>query len=130
MNVTLPFARTPDECDRLFAACVNSGDLDGLIALYEPSARYVQRNGTVLCGHEEIRRVLASVTGAPATLDIHIVRMVEADGIAVVYNDWSLLMTTDGTTVQRAGKAIEVVRRNADGHWLFAIDEPFGRDAK
>ena len=31
-------ARTPDEIDRLFAQALNAGDLDGLVALYEPQA--------------------------------------------------------------------------------------------
>jgi uncharacterized protein (TIGR02246 family) len=125
---TAPFARTPDECDRMFAAFVSAGDLDGLVQLYESDARYVQRDGAVLCGHEQIRHVLAPLTYSPTTLDMRIVRLVEAAGIAVVYNDWSLRTTTAGTAVQRYGKAVEIVRRDANGRWLFAIDDPFGRD--
>jgi len=128
MSATVPFARTPDECDRMFAEFVSTGDLDGLVGLYEPDAHYVERDGTVRCGHEEIRRVLARLTSSPTTLDMRIVRIVEAAGIAIVYNDWSLRTAFGGTVVQRAGKAIEIVRRNADGGWLFAIDDPFGRD--
>ena len=28
----------PKECDRLFAECVNTGDVDGVLALYEDRA--------------------------------------------------------------------------------------------
>ena len=112
----------------MFAEFVGAGDLDGLVGLYEPEAQYIERDGTVRCGPEDIRRVLARLTSSPTTLDVRIVRIVEAGGIAVVYNDWSLRTTVGGTVVQRAGKAIEIVRRNANGGWLFAVDDPFGRD--
>ena len=66
--MTIPFARTPDECDRMFAEFVSAGHLDGLVGLYEPGAQYIERDGTVRCGPEEIRRVLARLTGSPTTL--------------------------------------------------------------
>jgi len=34
---------------------------------------------------------------------------------------------SDGTVHEARGKAVEVVRRQPDGRWLFAIDDPFGR---
>ena len=40
---------------------------------------------------------------------------------------WQLGMTgPDGKPVELAGRSVEVVRREPDGRWLFAIDEPFG----
>jgi hypothetical protein len=30
--------RTPEDCDRLFGECLDAGDVDGLVALYDPSA--------------------------------------------------------------------------------------------
>jgi ketosteroid isomerase-like protein len=128
MNSTSPFARTPDECDRLFAAFVNAGDLDSLVQLYETNAQYVDRTGTVRSGHEEIRQALAPLAYSATSLDMHIVRMVETGGIAVVYNDWCVRTKVDGKVVERSGKAIEIVRQNPDGRWLFAIDDPFGRN--
>jgi ketosteroid isomerase-like protein len=41
----------------------------------------------------------------------------------MLYNDWT--MTAGGQTA--AGKAIELMRRQADGTWRFALDAPFGR---
>ena len=31
-------ARTPEDLDRLFAGAMNAGNLDALVALYEPQA--------------------------------------------------------------------------------------------
>jgi len=35
----------------------------------------------------------------------------------------------DGAIIEQRGKAVEVVRRQADGTWRFAIDDPFARGA-
>jgi ketosteroid isomerase-like protein len=48
--------------------------------------------------------------------------------LALVYNDWTLSATgADGSPIERSGKAIEVMRRQPDGTWRVAIDDPVGR---
>jgi ketosteroid isomerase-like protein len=125
----MPQPQPPEECDRRFAEYVESGSLDDLVALYEPGASLVQRDGTVAKDHPEIRRALARLTNVPTRIRMHIVGIVESGGLAVVYNDWFLRSTdSNGAETERRGQAIEIVRRQADGRWLFAIDDPFGRD--
>jgi uncharacterized protein (TIGR02246 family) len=119
----------PDDCDRAFAACVKARDLDGLMALYEPEAQYVRRDGTVVVGQAAIRAFLQSLTTVATEIEMNVVRVVALNGIALLYNDWQSKTTSeDGRVRESAGKAIEVVRRQPDGRWLFAIDDPFGRD--
>ena len=61
-------------------------------------------------------------------IEMNVVRVVALHGIALVYNDWkSKTASEDGRVRESSGKAIEVVRRQPDGRWLFAIDDPFGR---
>jgi len=118
----------PADCDRLFAARVHSRDLEGLVALYAPDARMLQRDGTVATGHAEIRRVLSSLTTAPATIEIRVTTVVEAGDLALVYNDWRWRSAAaDGAVTESTGKAIEILRRQPDGRWLFVMDDPFGR---
>jgi hypothetical protein len=51
-----------------------------------------------------------------------------AGDTAVTYNDWTGVMTgPDGAKIEMAGKAIEVCRRQPDGTWRVAIDDPFAR---
>ena len=50
------------------------------------------------------------------------------EDLAVLYNDWSASAKgPDGAPFEMAGKAIEVVRRQPDGSWLFVVDDPFAR---
>jgi uncharacterized protein (TIGR02246 family) len=117
-------ARTPEDCDRLFADYVNAGNLDGVIALYEPGASLVQQDGSPAVGKPAIREALGGMLAANARLRMNVTRTVRAgDDLVVLYNDWT--MSAGGNEMQ--GKAIEVVRRQPDGTWLFAIDDPFAR---
>jgi uncharacterized protein (TIGR02246 family) len=121
--------RTPEECDALFERHVNAGDLDALVALYEPDATLVAAPGERAVGHAAIREALAPLLAAKARITMHVVRVERAgDDLAALYNDWTSRATgPDGTAVEMAGKAVEVVRRQPDGTWRFAIDDAFAR---
>jgi ketosteroid isomerase-like protein len=45
------------------------------------------------------------------------------EDLVVLYNEW--ILSAGGNEMK--GKAIEIVRRQPDGTWLFAIDDPFAR---
>src|SRR5215467_9499016 len=105
-------ARVPEDCDRVFAACVKARDLDGLVALYEPDAQYVRRNGSVVVGQAAIRELLQSLTNVATEIEMHVSTIVALNGIALLYNDWTAKATSeDGRVRESAGKAVEVVRR-------------------
>jgi len=122
-------ARTPEDCDRLFGEHINAGEVEAVVALYEEDGRFVQRDGSVAAGRPEIRKAIARLVAMQPVLRCDVVTVVKAgDGLAVLYNDWSLSAKgPDGDRIERAGKAIEIVRRQVDGTWLFAIDDPYGR---
>ncbi len=53
--------------------------------------------------------------------------MIESGDTALVHSKWTTVGTdADGNRVDFAGQGTEVVRRQADGTWLFIIDNPFG----
>lgn len=121
-------ARTPEECDRLFGEYVNAGDLEAVIVLYEQRGSLVQRDGSVATGHSAIRGALSGLAAMRPKLRINMVKVVKAgEDLAVLSNDWSMSAKgPDGNLIERAGKAIEVVRRQPDGTWLFAVDDARG----
>jgi uncharacterized protein (TIGR02246 family) len=122
-------ARTPEECDRLFGEHVNASDLDALMTLYEPGASLVQHDGVVATGHADIRRVLGRLVAMRPTLRLNVVKVVRTgEDVAMVYDDWTMSAKgPDGALIERSGRAIEVVRRQTDGTWRVAMDDPYAR---
>jgi uncharacterized protein (TIGR02246 family) len=120
-------ARTPDEIDTLFAKALNAGDLEGLVALYEPQATLMPSPGKVVSGTSAIREALTGFLAARPSMTLTARTLAQAGDVALVSAAWQLAMTgQDGKPVTMNGQSAEVVRRQADGRWLFAIDFPFG----
>jgi len=120
-------ARTPEDVDNLFAAALNSGSLDDLVALYEPQASLMPQPGKLVSGTAAIREGLAQFLAGKPNISLAARLVSQSGDIAVVTAKWDLKMTgPDGKPADMTGQSVEVVRRQADGRWLFVIDLPFG----
>ena len=122
-------AQTPEQCDELLGQYLGEGNLDAGLTLYEPQASVVKQDGKSASGTAAIREFFKAFAAARPKLSANIVNVVKAgDDLALVYNDWSAeLAGSDGSPRTISGKALEVVRRQRDGTWLFAIDIPNAR---
>lgn len=121
-------AQTPADCDRLFAHYVKAGDLDALVALYEPDARLVHQDGTVAIGREQIADSLRPLTNVRADMRMNVVKSIAYGDVAIQYNEWTLTIpNAEGRLNESRGMAVECLRRQADGGWLYAIDDPFAK---
>lgn len=116
-------AKSAEQVNESFAKFFNAADLDGLASLYEPGASLVyQPDGATARGTAAIREALKGFLATKAKLTMNIKRVVRSgEDLAVLYNDWQL----EG--IATSGKAVEIVRRQADGTWLYSIDDAFGR---
>ena len=121
-------ARTPEDVDRLFGECINSGNLEGVVALYEPDAVLLLAEGDFR-GTAALREALGRLIAAKLKLRMNVTKVVQVgEDLAVLYNDWhGSMVNADGEAVEGEGKAIEVVRRQSDGTWRFVVDDPNAR---
>jgi ketosteroid isomerase-like protein len=120
-------ARTPEDLDRLFAQALNTGNVDALVALYEPGASLTASPGSTVHGHAAIREALARFVAGRPNITLAPRLLAQADDLALVTSRWELTTTgPHGEPVNVAGESIEVARRQPGGEWLFALDEPFG----
>jgi uncharacterized protein (TIGR02246 family) len=116
---------TPEALMRTFSDRVHAGDLDGLVALYEPAAVFEPQPGVVVEGHEAIRQALAELLALRPTMVAETVEVLQADDVALVINEWTMTGTApDGSEVRQGGRSADVVRRQPGGGWLVLIDHP------
>jgi ketosteroid isomerase-like protein len=107
-------AAEPNDLGRYFVERVNAGDIDGLVALYEPDAVLTFPPGNLVVGHEEIRRVLGKFVAG--------VGRVEPGEQQPALVNGDLAITSTKTT--SGAVTVEVARRQPDGYWLWALDQP------
>ena len=120
-------AYKPEECDLLLIEALNKGDVDTVVALYEPTARYVSDSGQVITGHAAIREVLQGYVAAKAKFSVEKVLAFPGaeENLALTSIIGSVRLTEpDGKEVTMRGQSMEVVRRQPDGTWRFIIDNP------
>jgi uncharacterized protein (TIGR02246 family) len=120
-------ARTPEEAHRLWAEAFSAGDLEGLVALYEPDAIVMPQPGQIVSGHAAIREALGGFLALKPKFDLRFQKALEAGDLALLFSRWTLSGTgPDGAELSLSGQTSDVVRRQPDGSWLFVIDNPFG----
>jgi ketosteroid isomerase-like protein len=120
-------ARSPEEIDRIFERELNAGNLEGLLALYEPSAAFTVEPGNVVTGTAAIREALAGFVSLKPRISLTPRVLSTAGDIAMVSSKWSLKGTaSDGSAMDLAGESVEIIRRQGDGTWKFVIDSPWG----
>jgi uncharacterized protein (TIGR02246 family) len=119
----------PEDWPRLFEQHLNAGDLEAVVALYEPDACFVPRSGEMLVGRDGIRHVLSGLIGRKTHLHSQVIRSVTVGEILLLYTDWQgTTVEPPGRTVEIRHKAIEVLRRQADGTWKLIVGDPNGRE--
>lgn len=107
-------AREPNDIAKLLLARMNAGDIDGVVALYEPDAVLALPDGTVAAGSQAIRTFFEKALAGRPTIAPGQQRP------ALISGDLALTSTrTAGGTV-----TAEVARRQPDGSWLWVADQP------
>jgi ketosteroid isomerase-like protein len=106
-------ARDPQDLERLLVARQRAGDVDGMVALFEPDAIVDCGDGRLLRGREAMRAFYAGLVAAGRKFEFGEQRP------AMINGDLALTSTrlSDGSVTA------EVARRQGDGTWLWVIDQ-------
>ncbi len=120
----------PESIHRNFEAAFNAGDLDGLLALYEPNAVLIVEPNTVIDSMEGISGALQWFLslGGQITLDTKITT--QTGDLAYLSNRWTLKGTDeDGNPFEMGAVTAEVVKQQPNGSWRFIFDNAIGDGA-
>jgi uncharacterized protein (TIGR02246 family) len=119
---------TPTEVVETLSRLMSDGDVEGALSLYEPDAVFQpSRDAPAVTGRPSIREALLRFVALRPTLTGDVVKVHQAGDTALVVNRWTLVGTQpDGEPVEMAGISADVLRRESDGHWRIAVDDPWG----
>lgn len=106
-------AQDPQDLERLLIERQRAGDVDGMVALYEPGAVIDAGEGLLLVGREAIQEFFRDLVAAGRKFDVGEQRP------AVKSGDLALTSTRlpDGSVTA------EIARRQGDGTWLWVVDK-------
>jgi ketosteroid isomerase-like protein len=107
-------AMQPEDLARYFLERANAGDVEGLVALYEPGAVLAFPSGRLTIGHDQIRQVYAELLADKPSFG--------SAGQRPVIRNGDLALTS--TRLPAGGATVEVARRQPDGSWRWVIDQP------
>jgi len=113
-NRTHEPATRPEDLGRFFIERANAGDVDGLVALYEPDAVVAFPRGRLTTGARAIREVYQDLLAADPAPTFQ-----GTPQAAIINGDLALTSTRIPT-----GASTEIARRQPDGTWLWIVDQP------
>jgi ketosteroid isomerase-like protein len=80
----------PDDMPRAFTQAFNSGDIDALMALYEPETVLVPGPGQTVTGLAAAREALQGFLGLKGTINLELKRVLATGDIALLSSAWTL----------------------------------------
>jgi hypothetical protein len=106
-------ARDPQDLERLLVSRQRAGDVDGMLALFDPHAVIDSGEGRLTVGRDAIRALYAKLVATGRKFEYGDQRP------AIISGDLALTSTRlpDGSVTS------EVARRQSDGTWLWVIDK-------
>jgi len=120
-------ASKPEDRINLLLTAVNQGNLEAVMACYEPGATLVVEPGKLATGTQAIREAFAGYIAMKILITPESQKIIQTSDTALFISKWKATgVAADGSAVQMEGTSSDVLRRQADGQWLIAIDNPFG----
>lgn len=105
----------PQDLARLLVSRANSGDIEGMVALYEPNAALACGDGRVAVGTDAIRAFYTELIATGRKFgDLGEQRPAMLSG--------DLALTS--TRLPNGAVTAEIARKQIDGSWLWVIDQP------
>ena len=120
-------APEPEQINALWGEAFNAGDIEAMLALYEPEAVLVPGPGQdPVSGLEAIEASLRWLVSLRGTITHQPRFWLRQGDLAMGRIDFHLTGTDPaGAPVELRGATAEVARRQPDGTWKYVFDHPF-----
>lgn len=118
--------KSPELMNETFVRAFNSRDIENLMQLYEPESILVDHAGEAK-GLAAIRAKLKTLLEVPGWIEGQNNFCLPHGDLALLRADWRMI-GPDGQAMF-GGSSAEIVRRQADGRWLYVVDHASGASA-
>lgn len=117
----------PIDTVRELVEAINRGELERALMTYEPGAVLLVQPDKIVRGSDQLRQAVAGFIALKPILETETQEVVEAGDVALYVGRWSLRGTDPaGQPVAMEGESSDILRRQEDGRWLIALDNPWG----
>ncbi len=106
-------AKEPNDLEKFFVERANAGDVDGLVALYEPNAVLVSDDGVQVAGTDQIREFFVNFLKNRPQL----APSIQAPAL------YSGELALTSSRHSNRDVSAEIARRQPDGNWLWTVDQ-------
>ena len=106
-------AREPNDLERFFVERANTGDVEGLVTLYEANAMLVSPDGEKIIGTDQIRKFFTDYLKEHPKFSPSIQAPARCSG------DIALTSSRHSS----GDISVEIARRQANGNWLWVVDQ-------
>jgi uncharacterized protein (TIGR02246 family) len=119
----------PEDLYPALSEAYNAGDLEAMLSLYDPKAVFVIKPGRVTESPAELRAAMQHLIALRGSLTVDPHSFTRSDDLVLVLGTFTLSgRRADGTPFESASRFADVLRRQPDGRWLIAVDNPYGGD--
>ena len=106
-------AKEPNDLEKFFVERANAGDVEGLVALYEPNATLACGDGEVVVGLNQIRKFFINFLANRPQLASSVQTPALCSG--------DLALTSSRHS--NGDVSAEIARRQPSGNWLWVVDQ-------
>jgi uncharacterized protein (TIGR02246 family) len=127
-EIRMGYAHNPADIYPALLKAFNAGDVDATVACYEPQACFVLKSGHTARGVDELREMYRATFSYKPGLELDVRKIISAgDDLVLVVVEWkSKIISSSGEAKVWAGTATDIVRKQPDGTWKLALDNPYG----
>ena len=116
--------KDPKDIYGVFSKAFNAKDADALLSYYEDDGVVIAAPGQLAVGKAAIKEALGGFFALNATIEfVKVAEPAITGDLALLHSKWRL--TPEGGESME-GASSEIMRRQSDGTWLYAIDNPWG----
>jgi uncharacterized protein (TIGR02246 family) len=124
------FDRTiPAGAVNYFRSCIVNGDLQGALSCFDKDATYIERGGQEITGLENIGKAMEHLCTWKPEITGSTYKATIVGDLAIWVDKWSMKATMpDGSPVEMKGATSCLMKKNAEGMWLWLVDNPFAAE--